>query len=525
MGTRSASVTPSSSSTLTARTQPHDTEKSERSDSRQSENSRTSVNDEDSCQSDQEDNRRKQNCFSSLVSRPIEVTVSKARKDKEPCGRSKEAEEAKSSVIVSTGALESTTSKPTETDSAIDSLISSPSRPQVPPPMNNAAVPKNEMVTVNLSTCHTASPSTSSSTSSCHQQSNRTNDLEQSRRSNCDEEDEPEGDADSRTECSDKQSIGDNNAIAQCRINSLLKAEEEEEEHGPDESLHGRNGIKAQKRPTPTPEDDINEEDDDDDQQDDFDPTEVFKRMKVELKEEFDEEEDVADNGAIGRAAGHKQMMSLIRGQQQRANLENNGSKNNFIRNLFGGNASSMPLATAGFDQSATIEYFRKIFADTLANHFASKPVTEGPAQEPSSMSRRASCSPNSQPPLVPQAGLPSQLAAFAGTSSAPKVSINASDSLILNEGKKRLIEALLLKQLNGDLDGPLDVESILEQQMARPTAPMASNIPSNGVPLQQSLQPQQLVDDPQERYCTSCNIQFISSKTFKVCVHFQSET
>lgn len=516
MGTRSASVTPSSSSTSTARTQPHDTEKSERSDSRQTESSHTSVNDEDSCQSDQEDNRRKQNCLSSLVSRPIEVTVSKAQKDKEPCGHSKEAEEAKSSVIVSTGALESTTSKPTETDSAIDSLISSPSRLQVPPPMNNAAVQKNEMVTV-LSTCQTASPSTSSSTSSCHRQSNRTNDLEQSRSSNCDEEDEPESDADSRTECSDKQSISDNNTIAQCRSNSLLKAEEEQE-NGTDESLHGHNGIKTLKRPTPTPEEDINEEDDDDDQQDDFDPTEVFKRMKVELKEEFDEEEDVTDNGAIGRAAGHKQMMSLIRGQQQRANLENNSSKNNFIRNLFGGNASSMPLATAGFDQSATIEYFRKIFADTLANHFASKPVTEGPAQKPSSSS-----SENSHP-SIPEAALPSQLAAFAGTSSAPKVSINASDSLILNEGKKQLIEALLLKQLNGDLDGPLDVESILQQQMARPTASMASNITSNGAPLQQSLQPQQPVDDPQERYCTSCSIQFISGKTFKVCVHFQSE-
>ncbi|KAJ6220161.1 hypothetical protein RDWZM_005973 [Blomia tropicalis] len=272
---------------------------------------------------------------------------------------------------------------------------------------------------------------------------------------------------------------------------------------------------------------------------DDFDPTEVLKRMKVELKEEFDDDEEQDeenenddnrphDNGkSSNMITNRNKSSSLSSGQRNKHNeiVNNNNNNNNrsngFIQNLFGGAAT--------FDQTGTVDYFQKILASVSPINTANLAVAAAAAGAhstlPGELMDDTQMSHN-RLHSTPQ----SQLAAFtaAAFAAAQQVSngatISSSEPLTLDESKKRLIQAILLKQLNSDFEptGDLNLFGNDQTQMAGPTRPMVtgqtvstSNKSSNQI-APSSSNNYVTAEEASQRYCTSCNIQFISSKTFK---------
>lgn len=299
-------------------------------------------------------------------------------------------------------------------------------------------------------------------------------------------------------------------------------------------------------------ENDEVDEDEDDQRGDDFDPAEVLKRMKVELKEDFDDEEE-DEEMAMDDCASNLMMSTHHQQQQQhqppplqhenrlhyprtnksfhhQSTKQSSGGHSKGGRgsitsgNIFDGAGSSAAnaaaLAAAAFDHNATMEYFRKIFTGTLQSS------TEAAAASPDSEASKSQMAAFTAAAAAAAAALTS-----CNSDSNSRISSLSGGSSAHDQENKRaqLIQALLLKQLNGgggaDIDSS-ELSSYLFGQQSLPNHKGHSHSLSSSVASLMQRQQQanpQAVDDPQQRYCTSCNIQFISAKTFKVSVHFLS--
>lgn len=249
-----------------------------------------------------------------------------------------------------------------------------------------------------------------------------------------------------------------------------------------------------------------------------FDPVEVLKRMKVELKEEFDDNERTDIGGADNSCDKVKDLS----------------------RNHFDFTPNAPGTAGGGGGGYSDNDYLRKVFA--------------GFDLAPSSADLTDSLFPKDSIATANN----SSLAAFAAAAVASSSLFN--DSFASDASKHHLFQALFMKNLNGNS----------EQADINPAADMNS-LASIGALLGEKYSPQHLlsamgavsglngrsdgssvafpygqttnnllsfheqnnnnnkclpkIDDPEQRYCSSCNIQFKSIKTFKVRTPFLLST
>lgn len=244
-----------------------------------------------------------------------------------------------------------------------------------------------------------------------------------------------------------------------------------------------------------------------------FDPTEVIKRMKVELKEEFD------DNDSKEILVTHLNDIDSC----------DNSKHKDSTRNYFDYGTNGSSVSGSAIDN----DYLRKLFGtfdlSTITDIVDSVFTKDSTNSSPTSAS----------------------LAAFAAAATAVASSSLLNDSLDTN--KRRLFQSLLLKQLNGSADptnsttagdiyannlatiGALLGDKCSPQQIlsavgsvsglnggssgsSMPFSSHSTNnllsFPCNDTNKQST---RNLVDNPEQRYCTSCNIQFKSIKTYKV--------